>query len=162
DHYCQQKGLDADDADFYHYHAMALSLGCLGVRVADGLPFETLTYLNRSVLVKEKHEQLALIFKRCADEGGIGVYQALLPNIHLPGLLDVLVKIHELDSATEHRTILAMVFEYLEKVAANPAYAEQKQALITLIGEIGRRGGETVRLRARLLSEVSKPALLRA
>src|SRR5215467_9676419 len=96
DYYCRQKDMDADDADFYHYHAMALSLGCLGVRVSDGLPDETLAYLKRSVLVKEKHEQLALIFKRCADEGGIGVYQALLPTIHIPGLLDVFLKIHDL------------------------------------------------------------------
>ena len=47
-------------------------------------------------------------------------------------------------------------------MAANPAYEEQKQALITLTGEIGRRGDETVRLRTRLLSEVSKPPHLRA
>jgi hypothetical protein len=162
DYYCRQKGMSVPDADFYHYHAMALSLGCLGVQVSDGLPDETLSYLKRSALVKEKHEQLALIFKRCADEGGIGVYQALLPYIHLPGLLDVLVKIHDLYSETENSTILAMIFEYMEKVAANPAYVEQKQPLITLIGEIGRRGDETARRRSRLLSEVSQPPLLRA
>jgi hypothetical protein len=162
DYYCRQKDMNAADADFYHYHAMALSLGCLGVRVSDGLPDETLSYLQRSALVKEKHEQLALIFKRCADEGGIGVYQALLPYIHLPGLLDVLVKIHELYSEKENSTILAMIFEYLEKVAANPANEEQKQALITLLGEIGHRGDETVRRRTLLFSEVSKPSLLRA
>jgi hypothetical protein len=162
DSYCSQKGMDADEADFYHYHALALSLGCLGVRASDGLPEETLSYLRRSVLVKEKHEQLALIFKRCADEGGIGVYQALLPYIHLPGLLDVLLKIHELYREKENSTILAMLFEYLEKVAIIPAYAEQTQALITLLGEIGRRGDETVKPRARLLSDVSRPAPLRA
>src|SRR5436190_24304320 len=55
-----------------------------------------------------------------------------------------------------------MLFEYLEKVAAIPAYAEQTQALITLLGEIGRRGDETVRLRARYLTGASMPALLRA
>ncbi|PWT76264.1 MAG: hypothetical protein C5B60_04285, partial [Chloroflexi bacterium] len=162
DYYCRRTGMDADDADFYHYHAMALSLGCLGVQVSDGLPDETLAYLERSALVKEKHEQLALIFKRCADEGGVGVYQALLPHIHIPGLLDVLVKIHDLYSETENSTILAMIFEYMEKVAANPAYEEQTQALITLIGEIGRRGDETARRRTLLLSEVSKPSPLRA
>ncbi len=162
DAYCQQRGMDADEADFYHYHALALSLGCLGVRASDGLPEETLAYLKRSVLVKEKHAQLALIFKRCADEGGIAVYQALLPYIHLPGLLDVLLKIHELYREKENSTILAMLFEYLEQVVANPAYAEQTQALITLLGEIGRRGEETVRPRARLLSDVSRPAALRA
>jgi hypothetical protein len=162
DHYCQQKGMDAVEADFYHYHALALSLGCLGVRASDGLPEETLSYLKRSVLVKEKHEQLALIFKRCADEGGIGVYQALLPYIHLPGLLDVLLKVHELYRERESSTIFAMLFEYLEQVATISACAEQTQALITLLGEIGRRGDETVRQRARWLSEGSRPPLLRA
>jgi hypothetical protein len=162
DHYCLQKGMSEDEADFYHYHALALSLGCLGVRASDGLPDETLSYLKRSVLVKEKHEQLALIFKRCADEGGIGVYQALLPYIHLPGLLDVLLKIHELYREKENSTILAMLFEYLEKVADIPASADQTQALITLLGEIGRRGEETVRSRTLHLSETSKPSLLRA
>ena len=92
DYYCLQKGMDEAEADFYHYHALALSLGCLGVRASDGLPDETLSYLKQSVLVKERHEQLAMIFKRCADEGGIEVYQALLPYIHIPGLLDVLLK----------------------------------------------------------------------
>jgi len=162
DTYCLQKGMDADEADFYHYHALALSLGCLGVRASDGLPEETLSYLKRSALVKEKHEQLALIFKRCADEGGIGVYQALLPYIHLPGLLDVLLKIHELYREKENSTILVMLFEYLEQVVAIPASAPQRQALITLLGEIGRRGEETVRQRTRLLCDPSRPALLRA
>lgn len=162
DRYCTQKGMDAEDADFYHYHALALSLGCLGVRASDGLPEETLSYLRRSVLVKEKHEQLALIFKRCADEGGTDVYQALLPYIHLPGLLDVLLKIHELYHEKENSTILAMLFEYLEKVAALPTSVEQTQALITLLGEIGRRGEQAVRSRALHLSEASRPSLLRA
>jgi hypothetical protein len=162
DSYCQQKGMDADGADFYHYHALALSLGCLGVRASDGLPEETLSYLKRSVLVKEKHEQLALIFKRCADEGGVAVYQALLPYIHLPGLLDVLLNIHELYREKENSTILAMLFEYLEKAATIPACAEQTQALITLLGEIGRRGEETVRPRTQPLTDVSRPAPLRA
>ncbi len=161
DQYCLQRGMDETEADFYYYHVLALSLGCLGVRASDGLPDETLSYLKRSVLVKEKHEQLAIIFKRCADEGGIEVYQALLPYIHLPGVLDVLLKVHELYREKEHSVILAMLFEYLEKVAAIPAYAEQTQALITLLGEIGRRGDETVRLRTRDLSEASRPSLLR-
>jgi hypothetical protein len=162
DHYCRQKGLDEAEADFYHYHALALSLGCLGVRASDGLPEETLSYLKQSVLVKEKHEQLSLIFKRCADEGGIGVYQALLPYIHLPGLLDVLLKIHELYREKDRSTILAMLFEYLENAAVRPAYVEQTQALITLLGEVGRRGNETVRPRTHHLSEPSMPPLLRA
>jgi hypothetical protein len=162
DYYCHQKGMDEGEADFYHYHALALSLGCLGVRASDGLPDETLSYLKQSVLVKERHEQLAMIFKRCADEGGIGVYQALLPYIHIPGLIDILLKIHDLYREKGNSTILAMIFEYLEKVAVIPAYAEQTQALITLLGEIGRRGDETVRLRARHLSGASMPALLRA
>jgi len=162
DYYCLQKGMDEAEADFYHYHALALSLGCLGVRASDGLPDETLSYLKQSVLVKEKHEQLAMIFKRCADEGGIGVYQALLPYIHIPGLLEVFLKIHDLYRERDNSTVLAMLFEYLEKVAAIPAYADQTQALITLLGEIGRRGDETVRLRARHLTEASRPSLLRA
>jgi hypothetical protein len=162
DHYCLQNGMDEIEADFYHYHALALSLGCLGVRASDGLPDETLSYLKQSVLVKEKHEQLALIFKRCSDEGGIEVYQALLPYIHLPGLIDVLLKIHELYREKDSSTILAMLFEYLEKVAILPAYVEQTQALITLLGEIGRRGDETVRPRTRHLSETTRPSLLRA
>lgn len=162
DYYCLQKSMDEADADFYHYHALALSLGCLGVRASDGLPDETLSYLKQSVLVKERHEQLTMIFKRCADEGGVGVYQALLPYIHIPGLIDILLKIHDLYQEKGNSTILAMLFEYLEKVAAIPAYAEQTQALITLLGEIGRRGDETVRLRARYLSGASMPALLRA
>src|SRR5204863_8874252 len=152
DSYCIQKGMDEADADFYHYHALALSLGCLGVRASDGLPDETLSYLKQSVLVKERHEQLAMIFKRCADEGGIGVYQALLPYVHISGLIDILLKIHDLYQEKSNSTILAMLFEYLEKVAAITAYAEQTQALITLLGEIGRRGDETVRLRARYLT----------
>jgi len=162
DSYCLQKGMSEAETDFYHYHALALSLGCLGVRASDGLPDETLSYLKQSVLVKEKHEQLAMIFKRCADEGGIGVYQALLPSIHLPGLLDVFLKIHDLYREKESSIILAMLFEYLETVAVVPAYAKQTQALITLIGEIGRRGDKTVRPRTRHLSEPARPSLLRA
>jgi hypothetical protein len=162
DYYCRLKGMNEADTDFYHYHALALSLGCLGVRASDGLPDETLSYLEQSVLVKERHEQLAMIFKRCADEGGIEVYQALLPCIHIPGLLDVSLKIHDLYQEKGNSTILAMLFEYLEKVAANPEYADQTQALITLLGEIGRRGDETVRLRARHLSGASRLPLLRA
>ncbi|HEY4034586.1 MAG TPA: hypothetical protein VGL94_11545 [Ktedonobacteraceae bacterium] len=162
DYYCLQKGMDETETDFYHYHALALSLGCLGVRASDGLPDETLSYLKQSVLVKERHEQLAMIFKRCADEGGIGVYQALLPYIHVPGLLEVFLKIHDLYNEKGNSTILAMLFEYMEKVAAIPTYADQTQALITLLGEIGRRGDETVRLRARHLSGASRPPLLRA
>jgi hypothetical protein len=162
DYYCLQKNMDEAEADFYHYHALALSLGCLGVRALDGLPDETLSYLKQSVLVKERHEQLAVIFKRCADEGGIEVYQALLPYIYIPGLLDVFLKIHDLYHEKGNSIILAMLFEYLEKVAAISAYAAQTQALITLVGEIGRRGDETVRLRARHLSGASRPSLLRA
>ncbi|HEU5378376.1 MAG TPA: hypothetical protein VFV38_23385 [Ktedonobacteraceae bacterium] len=162
DHYCLQKGMDEVEADFYHYHALALSLGCLGVRASDGLPAETLAYLKQSVLVKERHEQLAVIFKRCADEGGIAVYQALLPYIHIPGLLDVFLKIHDLYREMGNNVILAMLFEYLEKAAAIPAYADQTQALITLLGELGRRGDETVGPRARRLSEAARPPLLRA
>ena len=162
DYYCLQKGMDSDESDFYHYHALALSLGCLGVRASDGLPEETLSYLKQSVLVKEKHEQLAMIFKRCADEGGIGVYQALLPYIHISGMLDCFIKIHDQYREKDNSTILAMLFEYLEKVATDPACAEQTQALITILGEIGRRGDETVRLRARQLSGPPRPPLLRA
>jgi hypothetical protein len=162
DYYCLQKGMDEIEADLYHYHALALSLGCLGVRASDGLPDETLSYLKQSVLVKERHEQLSMIFKRCADEGGIAVYQALLAYIHLPGMLDVFLRIHELYREKGSSTILAMLFEYLEKVAAVSAYTEQTQALITILGEIGRRGDETVRLRVRSLSGTSRPSLLRA
>jgi hypothetical protein len=162
DYYCHQKGMDEAETDFYHYHALALSLGCLGVRASDGLPDETLSYLKQSVLVKEKHEQLSMIFKRCADEGGIEVYQALLPYIHIPGMLDVFLKIHDLYREKGNSTILAMLFEYLEKVAAFPGHEDQIEALITILGEIGRRGDETVRLRARHLSGTSRSALLRA
>ncbi|HEX3639812.1 MAG TPA: hypothetical protein VHV10_00835, partial [Ktedonobacteraceae bacterium] len=161
-YYCLQKGMDEAEADFYHYHALALSLGCLGVRASDGLPDETLSYLKQSVLVKERHEQLVMIFKRCADEGGIGVYQALLPYIHITGLLEVFLKMHDLYHEKGNSIILAMLFEYLEKWAAIPAYADQTRALITLLGEIGRRGDETVRLRVRHLSGASRPSLLRA
>lgn len=162
DYYCLQMGMDEDEADFYHYHALALSLGCLGVRASDGLPEETLAYLKQSVLVKERHEQLATIFKRCADEGGSEVYQALLPYIHLPGLLDIFLKIHHLSREIGNSTVLAMLFEYLEEVVTTSAYIDQTQALITLLGEIGRRGDETVALRAQRLSGTSMPAPLRS
>jgi hypothetical protein len=162
DYYCFQRGMSEAESDFYHYHALALSLGCLGVRASDGLPDETLSYLEQSVLVRERHEQLAMIFKRCADEGGIEVYQALLPYVHTPGLLDVFLRIHDLYREKGNSTILALLFEYLVTATRTPAYAEQTQALITILGEIGRRGDETVRLRARVLSEASRPPLLRA
>lgn len=162
DHYCLQEDMDEAVADLYHYHALALSLGCLGVQMSEGLPDEIFSYLKQSMLVKERHEQLAMIFKRCADEGGIEVYQALLPYIHIPGLLDVFLKIHDLYRDKENSTILAMLFEWLEKVVAHPIYADQTQALITLLGEIGRRGDETVRQRARSLTEASQLTLLRA
>ena len=39
------------------------------------------------------------------------------------------LKVHDLYREKGNSTILAMLFEYLEKVAAIPAYAEQTQAL---------------------------------
>ena len=136
--------------DDIYYHALALSLACVGVKAPDVLPQSIQKYLEKFVLGKAERVKLAKIFKRCADEGGAEVYGALLPLIDAPGLPDLFLELHDLHCKSNDSLIPPLLFDYLEKVM--PQTTQPDQVLISLLGELGKRPcGELVRARAQAM-----------
>lgn len=148
--------------DGIYYHALALSLACIGVKAPDALPQSIQKYLEKFVRGAAERAKLAKIFKRCADEGGSEVYEALLPLIDVKGLPDLFLELHELHSESNDSIIPNLLLDYLEKVAIQIVYDDQTRILVGVLGELGkRRFGDRVRERARSLSEASIPIPLR-
>jgi hypothetical protein len=144
-----------------YYHALALSLACMGVKAPDALPQSIQKYLEKFVRVTAERVKLAKIFKRCADEGGAEVYEALLPLMDTEGLPDLFLELHELHCKSDDRIIPTLLFDYLEKVVTPTVYADKP--LIDILGELGKRKPDaSVRASAQsILRETAKPIPLR-
>ncbi|MBV9690577.1 MAG: hypothetical protein JO202_12820 [Ktedonobacteraceae bacterium] len=150
-----------DESDEICYHALALSLTCMGVKAPDALPSNIQKYLEKFVRGTVERATLAKIFKRCADEGGAEVYEALLPLIDTEGLPDLFLELHELHCESNDAIIPMLLFDYLEKVVKQTAYADQ--ILVGILGELGKsKSSARVRARAQsILSETARPIPLR-
>lgn len=141
------------------YHALALSLSCIGVNPPTTLPASIERYLGQYVRSTAEREALADIFKRCADEGGIEVYRALLAFVDTPGISDLFLELDQRHTTANDTddAILTLLFDHLEVFALDSAYVDQTRELVSILGAMGKRA----RPRARAFSEQQKPTLLR-
>jgi HEAT repeat protein len=146
------------------YYPLMISLACAGViwspsaeqyALSIALPQSVLNVMRRYTPNKKAREDLARIFKRCADEGGSEVYRSLPPLLStMEGLEDLLLQLVQLD-----RTIIPnLLFDYLIDVVEKSAYAPHVEAIKRVLGD----SGTIVVARATALSTPNNSGLLRA
>ena len=123
----------------YKYNALALSLMCVGVVWAPPqaqatptmtVPDNVLKALRICIPDPEARKHVAPVLKRCAEEGGIEVYRALLPTLSMSGPW-----LGELLLLIEDTQILSILFEYLEETIDKPAYAKHVEGVVKVLGK---------------------------
>lgn len=138
-------------------HALALSLTCIGVvwksPRTQQEPFklslpQNLADALRIALPHEKiRKELAPIIRKCAEEGGIEIYHALLALLSSPGTGYLLRLIDD-------PSIMLLLFDYVKEIVDKPAYAKHLEGAIRALGQFGKEAIPEA-LQLRVLTEIS-------
>ena len=119
------------------YNVLVLSLVCAGVAwkilpttpTLLRLPTNTLGILEQFIPNDNARRKLATIFQRCADEGGAGIYGALLPLLPKDGIADLLLLL-------DRPVITELLIDYLVAIADKTTYSDQLEHLKAVLGRM--------------------------
>lgn len=123
----------------YVLPALALSLVCVGVLwtppQADVqhtvvLPTPVREALSLVIHNKAAREGLAVIFTRCAEEGGQEIYRSLLPLIIVEGIDDLMLLL-------DNTVVSELLFTQLQDTVDEAAYEAQVRRITQVLGRFG-------------------------
>jgi FOG: HEAT repeat len=123
----------------YVLQALTLGLICVGVLWTPPqaeiqqqvvLPQTIEDALAIAVRNRQAREELAVMFQRCAEEGGEEVYRSLLPLITVDG-------VDELLSLLDQHIVPDLLFTQLQDAADDVAYEPQVKRIVRVLGRFG-------------------------
>jgi len=135
--------------------ALMLSLVCISVEWHPPqnnvnrpieLPQSVKENLAKVVQHSDDRERVARLFDRCAAEGGVEVYHALLPLLTISGIDRLMILLNT-------KVVPELLFTHLENSVHTVHYQTHVEALERILGAFGQKVGKEVIARAEELSK---------